>query len=286
MAIEWQWETAPFPEMNTRPAALPDFAFPPVVETVLSVQFEPLVDFRAAHFGLLWDRIRDRFPKTEERAELVPVIERFPSTTLPGVGIRLEPLENVPLPRVWFANADGTELVQVQRDRFIKNWRKTGDGDRYPRYEAVKARFDADFLAFQEFLREQGLGEVQVNQCEVTYVNHILPGPNWAEHGQADQVFSCWRMPEGDFPGGLEEVSFQASFVIPGEDGAPAGRLHAHAHPALRSADHGKIFVLNLTARGQIGEGTAFHDTGRAAIVRSFRALTTPAMHAAWGLQE
>jgi hypothetical protein len=40
-----------------------------------------------------------------------------------------------PIPRLSFANEQGNEMIQVQNDRFIKNWRKEGDGEQYPHYE-------------------------------------------------------------------------------------------------------------------------------------------------------
>lgn len=272
--------------MNTPPTALPEFADPPVVETVLSVQFEPLAEFRAAHFGLYWDTIKGRFPKTEERSELIPVVERFPRSPKTGVGIRLESLETPPMPRVWFTNASGTELIQLQRDRFIKNWRKTGEGDAYPRYETLRAAFDQDFTQFVDFLKGQEIETPRVNQCEVTYVNHIVSGKGWSEHGEADRVFTSWVQPSDGLPGLAEDVSFQVAFPIYGETQSPVGRLHAQMQSAFLSAGEQKVFVLNLTARGQIGSGTEFLDHGRYEIVKSFKTLTTPAMHKIWGLRE
>ena len=49
--------------MTTRPSDLPDFSNPPVVETVLSVQFDRLSAARTANFGLYWSEMTRRFPK-------------------------------------------------------------------------------------------------------------------------------------------------------------------------------------------------------------------------------
>ena len=62
--------------MIERPTDPPDFRDPPVVETVLSVQFDRLTAARTAHFGLYWNEVHERFPKTEERGELQAVFER------------------------------------------------------------------------------------------------------------------------------------------------------------------------------------------------------------------
>ena len=54
------------------------FDNPPVVETVLSLQFEELSAMQVAHLGLFWRKVKDRFPKTEARPALAPIIERSP----------------------------------------------------------------------------------------------------------------------------------------------------------------------------------------------------------------
>jgi hypothetical protein len=46
--------------------ALADFDNPPVVEMVLSSQFERLTAMQLVHFGLFWRKVQNRFPKTEE----------------------------------------------------------------------------------------------------------------------------------------------------------------------------------------------------------------------------
>jgi uncharacterized protein (TIGR04255 family) len=120
---------------SIRPSDLPDFDEPPVVEAVLSVQFEPLTEMRTAHLGLLWKKYRLNFPKTEERPALGQVFEQFPETPRTRLGLELQTYENQPVPRLWFITTQGNEMIQVQPDRFIKNWRKEGESETYPRYE-------------------------------------------------------------------------------------------------------------------------------------------------------
>jgi len=271
--------------MTTRPSGLPDFSNPPVVETVLSVQFDRLSAARTAHFGLYWGEIRDRFPKTEERGELPPVVERPPGLPPPGVGIQFEALQAPPTPRFWFTNESGTELIQLQRDRFITNWRKTGEGDEYPRYERVQAGFERDFSAFRDFVSRHQLGAIRINQCEVTYINHIASDQGRNSHVDVSEVFSVWRQPEAVYPGPAQDLMFHAGFPILDHSGVFVGRLHATVQSVMRLPDGAPMYVLDLTARGQVGEGTAFFDLGREWIVRSFKELTTPEMHEIWGLR-
>lgn len=268
--------------MSTRPSDLPDFENPPVVETVLSAQFEPLTQIRAAHFGLFWSEIKDRFPKTEERPPLEPAFEVFPEPLKPPLGLRIESYEHPPIPRFWFVNKSGTELVQIQRDRFIRNWRKVGEGDQYPRYEKLKARFEEDFNLFQGFIAAQGFDNIKVIQCEVTYINHIVDGEGWSGYEEAGKVFSLLREPPVRYPGPAQTITLHSRHVIEQEDGKPIGRLHTDLKPAVRTKDGRQMFVLDLTARGLLGERVDFFDVGREWIVRSFAGITTPAMHKIW----
>jgi hypothetical protein len=99
------------------------------------------------------------------------------------------------------------------------------------------------------------------------------------------RVFTVWRQPETPFPGQAQDVMFVARFPIIDRDGAFVGRLHATVQSVLRLTDGAQMFVLDLTARGQIGSGTDFFDLGREWIVRSFKELTTPEMHKVWGIR-
>jgi uncharacterized protein (TIGR04255 family) len=268
--------------MTARPADLPDFENPPVVETVLSVQFDRLSLPKTAHFGLFWNTIRERFPESEEQGELPTIIERPPEQSQRPVGIQFQAFNSPPTPRFWFYNKNGTELIQIQRDRFIKNWRKLGRDEEYPRYEIVRAGFDNDFALFDKFIVENELGTIRVNQCEVTYINHILAGDGWETYADIDRVFTMWRQNSAEPPGKAEEVTITANYPI--RVGPEfCGRLHVVVQPARRASDEKPMFILELTARGQVGEGMEFFDLGREWIVKAFAELTSPAMHQVWG---
>lgn len=265
---------------------LPDFDDPPVVETVLSVQFESLPLVQTAHLGLLWDEYRASFPKTGEHPALDPVIEQFPERQSGRMGLKLQTFENPPIPRLSFANAQGNEMIQVQNDRFIKNWRKEGEGEQYPRYsKTIRPNFDRDFRIFLAFLEKNQLGTARINQCEVTYVNHLLAGAGWEDYGDLEKVFTFWHAPDIAPPGSPEDLRMHTRFVVPGDDGAPVGRLHVDLQPAIRVSDNHPMYVLHLTARGQVGDGVAFFDIGREWIVKTFKILTTESMHNIWRIR-
>jgi uncharacterized protein (TIGR04255 family) len=250
------------------------------VETVLSLQFEKLIAMQAVHLGIFWRKMKDRFPRTEERPVLGSIIERFPEPVSRG---RVQ-FESFEAQRLWLLNEAGTEMIQVQKDRFVKNWRKAGEEDEYPRYEPViKPAFERDFREFQSFVAEEKLGVIKVNQSEVTYVNHIVSGDGWQQFGDIGQIFTFWNQPPEPVPGNAEDFGIHIRFPILDERQTPIGRLHVDVQPALRAIDNRPMYVMNLTARGQYGTGFEFFDIGRQWIVKSFEQLTTGHMHRIWG---
>jgi uncharacterized protein (TIGR04255 family) len=264
---------------------LPDFANPPVVETVLSVQFERLPALRSVHLGLFWERIRDRFPNTEDRPALAPVVERPVERVSQALQLRFEAQETLSLQRLWLLNSAGTEMIQLQNDRFIKNWRQSAENHQYPRYSPViKPAFARDFGEFLTFLADEQLGDVRINQCEVTYVNHIVGGEGWSDWSEMDKVFTFWKQPLGmPYPGGAEDFGFRARFPILGPNKEWIGRLHVDVQPAVTVPDNKPMYAMNLTARGMCGRDFDFFDIGRRWVVKSFEDLTTPNMHRVWG---
>lgn len=193
------------------------------------------------------------------------------------------------MPRVWFLNQAGSELIQVQADRFIHNWRKLEGLDPYPRYEPIRDKFRDEVTVLEQFLRDEKLGALTVNQCEVTYVNHIEPDGVWERHGEVEKALAmCSRLVTASFLPEPEDVGLRVRFVIPDSNGKPIGRLQAVAQPAWKKADNSPILVLNLTARGVplsagIDGAFAFFDLGRNWIVNAFADLTTPEMQRVWG---
>ncbi len=268
--------------MSEKRHDLPDFLSPPVTEVALSVQFENIPEFRLAHMGLFWQRFKDRYPLTEDHHSIGRLIEQFKKNAKPPMTMQVA---QIPPIRVWFLSRDGSLLVQVQTDRFVRNWR--GSGEQYPRYEALRSAFEKDYSIFEEFLNDEGLARPKPIQCEVTYVNHIVAGNGWEHHGEAHKVFEVCSRPVVKPEPEPEDFGFARRYVIPDEHGSPAGRLHVTVSSAHRTRDEKPLFVMTLIARGKLeGEDIngvlAFYDLGRAWIVKRFAALTTVQMHKIW----
>ena len=141
-----------------------NFANPPVVEVVCGAAFTTLRALRVPHFGLFWNTFRNEFPRVQEAPPLVLAA---------ADKIEIELLQNPPLPRVWFLNEDESALIQIQKDRFIYNWKRQGATDPYPRYKTIYPTFVSWISRFSKFLKENDLGEMEFRQFELTYVNHI-----------------------------------------------------------------------------------------------------------------
>lgn len=274
--------------MSTRPADLPDFKRPPLSEVVLSLQFEALENLKAPLIGVLWQRFRKRLPQIEEHPPLPQVFERFDAPAPPKFDVVVE--GKLPAPRVWFLTPENTELIQIQQDRFIHNWRKVHGEEQYPRYEAIREAFKREVAEFVDFLKDENLGVLKVTQCEITYVNNIESAGVWKQHGEVASVLRQWtELPEGSFLPRPEGLGINARYVIPDEFGKPAGRLHVVFQPVWKAADNSPMFQLNLTARGRpTNDGLTgafdFFDLGRRWIVKGFGDLTSQTMQEqVWG---
>lgn len=262
-----------------------NFARPPVVETVLSVQFEKLPAMRSVHFGLFWNEIRNRFSKVEDRPALPVTFEQKDQPLSNKVHLQFESVESLGVQRIWLLDKTGTEMVQIQNDRFVKNWRKQTTAP-YPRYEkVVKPSFEKDLRLFQRFLKKENLGLLKINQCEITYVNHIISGEGWDSWGDIAKVFSFYSPVKGSPPGAANDFSIKLRFPITGSKKEWIGWLYVDVQPALNAADKKPMYAMTLTARGMCGKGYEFFDIGRECINRSFVELTTKHMHKIWGIK-
>lgn len=271
---------------STRPIHV--FERPPVVETVLGVQFDKLPDFRNAHLGAFWKHLGSNWAKPSDAPLLDESFERFGEEQ---DWQRLQPhlrISQVPASRLQIRNAKENRMVQIQNGRLHYNWLGQG-GEEYPHYSGVRPEFDGILAEFQDFVRSEDLGELVPNQWEVTYVNLILKDTVWNEPQDWAQVFVS--LPGIGVPPRsvrLESCSGAWHFIIPPQ----RGRLHAQlAHGREGKEGGAELLRLTLTARGPVtqtnqegmslGEGL---DLGRKTIVETFADITSESAHKYWGL--
>ncbi len=252
---------------------LPDYESPPVIEVVCGILFKSIDTLLAPHLGLLWEKYKSEYPACREVAPLAPVIERFDET--PQVNLQLADVP--PLPRIWFIHKNDNGIIQVQRDRFLHNWKKVRPDDEYPRYPQVIELFKNRLSRFESFLSENDLGVIEPQQYEMTYINHIPQGDGWTTLNEIGKVFPDFslRATGRRFLPEPEGINWRTSFVLPDD----TGRLHMTIrHGKLPGSGH-PVLLLDMTVRG-IGkdksfEGmTAWFDIAREWIVRGFADLT------------
>ncbi len=274
--------------MVKKERTLPLFDEPPVVETVLGVQFVPLKGFSFQHFGLFWSRIRQKYPKFIPKPPLVPVVEDFEGKLFQKPKFSISLSENPNDIRGWYLNAPETRLIQLQNDRFLYNWKKVKGDELYPQFDTIQPEFKAEWENFCRFLTEENFNHPELTQCEVTYVNHIEIEKGWKSFGDFDKVFAPWS---GQFSGSFlptpEKITFNIAFTIPQKK----GRLHISAQPAIRRQDGKEIVKVELTARGRPSHSSLsaileWFDIGHEWIVRGFTDLTTVHMHKIWRRQK
>lgn len=266
-----------------RPVDLPDYAAPPLKEVAISVQFDTLTSYTAVVAGSLWELFRGEFPNVQEQLPLQPTFETFGATVSPQVNLSF--LEG-PMPsRLWFLNDDQTELLQLQNDRFGRNWRKMPPVDKpYPRFETMIVQFERELDKLSAFCAGNRLGKVVPNQCELTYVNFVDLAP-LADAGLSPTgVFRNLNFDPGKGPSAF---NFSFNSVL-SEDGAPFGRLHVQCGTMKRPGDGAEGVGLTLTARGaprarDLPSAIERLVEFRERIVRQFDSMTTQSAHALWG---
>jgi uncharacterized protein (TIGR04255 family) len=277
--------------LRTRPADLPDFRNPPVVEVYLSIQFESIAGFDATHMSACYQEFAPTFPKVRYQQPLGHDLEVFGALAPPmpsafqfqiGAGQDL----NV---RLALTSADGARLLQIQPDRLVHNWRRQGNETDYPRYESIREAFEGHTKAFFALIARAGLPDPVIDQCEISYINYIDAPAERGGVASATRVFSQLQVaPEmRDSLPDLEDMGLRARYIVRDTDQRPVGRLHTLAQPAYRS-DRPPGFHFSLMVRGRpptptLDGSLAFFELGRRTIVCAFAALTTPEMHHVWG---
>lgn len=251
----------------------------------MSVQFDRLTSFSYVHVGALWERFKERFPDVSYQPPLAPSFETFdlPQSGAPEFQLQFGSVPE--LPRLWFVDPDNVELVQFQPDRFIHNWRKTGDAVSYPRYEVIRERFITEMEILREFALENNLGNLVPNQCEITYINTIPCRDRTPSSPEG--IFRWWADLGPTAFGDLESAGVQVSYLIPDSDGQPIGRIWVQSSPAIGPQGE-RIQMLSLVGRGPPASPSfdavlEFFDNARSRIVRGFADITSSDMHTTWG---
>jgi uncharacterized protein (TIGR04255 family) len=254
-----------------------EFKSPPITEVGLAVSFQPL-GFGIIDLGDLWrEKFASEFPVVQEQPPIQLPVERFDRAPAEQPTFSFDLVPAPTLPRLWFLNETGTELLQVQSEWFGRNWRETAESDqKYPLYATLREAFERNYRSLVEFANDRNRNVLPV-QAEVTYTNHI------DEPDPVRVLVSLQAVPGLPAP---EGTGLSARYVL-SRDAGPAARLHIQASTAIHKATNRPISVLNLTVRGRpMGDGIegtmAFLDYAAEQALEAFISLTRPEMHEQW----
>ncbi|CAN5570056.1 hypothetical protein BH11PLA2_BH11PLA2_36220 [soil metagenome] len=246
----------------------------------MGVQFVPFADFTAAHLGVFWAKVRRNYPKISDNPPLVhqkELLELKPN-------LETHTLLRVPLAiRSWYITEDETQLIQLQKDQFLRNWRRLNQTDSYPRFENLVESFNVDFQEFCKFVKEEKLGEVNIDQCELTYINQIEKGIGWRDFSDLGEALTPFRQNwKPKLLSNPEIMGWNASYKLPDT----MGRMYIEVEPAFRMRDTKMVVVVRIKTRGAPvanNDYMSWFDAAHKMIVSSFVELTETKMHTLWG---
>lgn len=253
---------------------LPQYDHPPVVETAFAVEFAHLQGWNAVHYGILWERFKERYPKFEVH----PLLSAFGPVEFD--------FQNPPL-RYFFLDTEGVQIVQVRPGGFVRNWRAMPQNHIYPRYATIRPSFEEDYEVFAHFLGEFGFPQIEAWKCEVTYINHFIQGREWDEPSSLARILPILS-PErlSGLVGNFAHARFAFGYQLP-ED---AGSLQIELLPVV-SPQGKQVMQLSLTAVGRprgsdLASIVEWLDKGHYAVVKGFSQFTSlEAQNENWGRQ-
>lgn len=229
-----------------------DFAKPPVDEVVLSVLFKPLNKFLAPHLGEIWQEFKqDGFVRILEQPPVNPTIDTLPNE---GDEAKFEISNLPPLARIWFIHEDDSQILQVQRDRFTFNWRRTDSNQKYPGFSAIFENFEGFYERFGEIIKSLAIGSVTPSQYELTYIDQLRHGDGWDTLNNVGKIYNMFIDSQKSdlFWEGAELVIFRTSFPI---HDLP-GRLHLAISNRVKMPEQLHTLQTDFTMRG-LPENTA-----------------------------
>lgn len=266
------------------------FETPPVVETALSVQFNSLAGFTAAHAGWFWKEYVEKFgdgPPNEwkqitEAPKIPGQLEKFGAEDVWAPPL-VQVLHGVMSPRIQIIRGDGERMLQVQDNRLILNWRKQASA--YPTYQTLLPEFRNMLNAFESFCEEAAFGTPVYNLWEITYVDQVKKGTMWDSVRNLNRIFPALAAPPVSAlhapPSDDETISADWRFSLANR----RGRLYLQLRQAKLQPSNEEVIQLTTTARGPVSETQSWEqgmNFGHDALSETFLAITSSEAQQLW----
>jgi uncharacterized protein (TIGR04255 family) len=242
-----------------------------VIEVAVAIQFVPL-ELRAIDLFALNNVWGEDYPQVVEQPPLPPMTddegEVAPVVTF-GPG---------PMNRHWWLSPAEDRLIQVQRDRLVLNWRRTGNAE-YPRFSSLRKELRKRYAEFETFARKLEQA-VRPNFVEVIYINNMMSGG-----GVASDLVEFMSPSATHHLGVPDELRVGATYIF--DDGGQHSRLILNFDPQ-RDSNGSSFYLLSLAVRGKTqgqtwDDAVAFIDHAHGHIARSFSELTPATFQERWG---
>ena len=240
------------------------FENPPVNEVVVSTYFDPpLSDFRNEHVGLFWGLIKDEFPEVSQH---IPV------------GFAPEVIDNeFPMPRYWFISENGINIIQIQQNAFMFNWRRRDEG--YPRFHRnIKPTFDKYYGFFSEFVRTRiNDADPTIDRCELVYINTLEAFEFWTGPQNTTNVipsFSILDLGISD----AEAQGFNCNYIYTVQTDL---QINIGIHAVTKAQQPGSpVLIFEIRAIGRLGRVSKpatdeWFERAHGAIKRCFIGMTS-----------
>jgi len=260
------------------------FSAPPVVETVLSVQFSRLKTYSLAYAGWFWKQYLDErgeWPKSIPVPRLPDVFERFDESEswsqFPfALSIQMAP------ERLQIVRKDQQRMIQVQDSRFVLNWKKQEQSE-YPTFGLLLPEFNDHFDKFTKFCQTIDNESLDINQWEVTYVNIIEKGSLWNSVDDWKDILPGLFIPQ-TVSDKAEAFQGEWKYLI-----APqVGRLYISIkHIRVGGPNGQEALMLQLVARGPVTAQSKHSledgfNLGHETIVSTFEKITSKEARKTW----
>ena len=266
-------------------AKSPIFTAPPVVETILGLQFVPLKGFGSPHYGwFLRDYLKDDgWAFASDERPLPTYFENFGSELL-----HYKPPQEAMgtgSPRMKATMPKSGKTVQIQPDKLYYSCLRNGNAS--IRYEQVQSEFTRLYEAYSKFSDESGIGPLVPNLWEVTYINRVSTGVLWSQVSEWHHVLPKLFPSVDPSVDGARFATFDGTWHFDLRDNA--GRVHMRVAKVVMNQQPLPVLCITLTARGKLGEGIAAGwksglDLGHASCIQLFLENTSEKAHKEWGL--
>lgn len=139
---------------------------PPVIEVALAIEFGRIQELGPVALARLASEWATEYPVMRE-------VPGLPPTNLnPGVESFQIVSGSIPS-RIWLLSSDGNDLLQVQQDRIIVNWRRLDSDLAYPGHQTLLNTIRLRWNELVERLSALKLPTPTPTLVEWTYVNHL-----------------------------------------------------------------------------------------------------------------